>query len=57
MDIATSLILVIILFHEAFNYGDGAKFRGYVGTIPEPLSVEFCNTVKCHIFVNNLTCC
>jgi hypothetical protein len=57
MDIATSFILVIILFHEAFNYGDGAKFWGYVGTIPEPLSVEFYNTVKCHIFVNNLTCC
>jgi hypothetical protein len=28
--------LSIVLFYEAFKYGDGEKFRGYVGTNAEP---------------------
>jgi hypothetical protein len=28
------------------------KFLGYVGTHAEPLCVEFCNFMQCHIFVN-----
>jgi hypothetical protein len=32
-----------MLFDEAFKYGDGAKFWGYVGTNAEQLRVEFCN--------------
>jgi hypothetical protein len=42
-------------FHEAIKYGNGMKFGGYVGTNAEPLCVEFCNFVQCHIFVNYLT--
>jgi len=57
MDIPKSFIWMIILFDEAFKYGDGAKFWGYVGTNTEPLCVQFCNFVQCHIFVNYLTYC
>jgi hypothetical protein len=46
MDIPTSLIWIIILFQEAFKYGDGVKFLGYVGTNAEPLCVEFCNVIS-----------
>jgi hypothetical protein len=30
-----------IFFYGAFKYGDGGKFRGYVGTNTEPLWVQF----------------
>jgi hypothetical protein len=55
MDISTSFIWIIILFYTVFKYDDGAKFWGYVGIKDEPLCVEFCNFVQCHIFVNYLT--
>jgi hypothetical protein len=32
-------VWIIILRDEAFEYGDGAKFLGYVGTNTEPLRV------------------
>jgi hypothetical protein len=28
----TSFILIVILLEEAFKYGNGGKFWGYVGT-------------------------
>jgi hypothetical protein len=55
MDITTSFIWVIILFDAVFKNGDGAKFWGYFGINAEPLCVELCNFVQCHIFVNYLT--
>jgi hypothetical protein len=56
MDIPIRFIWIIILFDAVFiKYGDGAKFWGYVGINAEPLFVEFCNFVQCHIFVNYLT--
>jgi hypothetical protein len=54
MDITISFIWIIILFEAVFKYGDGEKFWGYVGINTEPLSVEFCNFVQCHIFINYL---
>jgi hypothetical protein len=54
MDIPTSFILIIILFHKDFKYGDGANFWCYVETNAEPLCVEFCNFAQCYIFVNYL---
>jgi hypothetical protein len=42
MYILKSFIRVIIVFNEAFKYGDGAK----------SLCVDFCNFVKFRIFVN-----
>jgi hypothetical protein len=47
--------LYYYLFEEAFKYGDGATFWGYVGTNAELLCVEFCNFVQCHILVDYLT--
>jgi hypothetical protein len=44
-----------MLFNEAFEYGDGAKFRGGVGTNSDPLSVQFGNFVQCHILVSSVT--
>jgi hypothetical protein len=38
MDMSTSFIWIIIFFDEAFKYGDGAKFWGYVVTNAEILS-------------------
>jgi hypothetical protein len=55
MDIPISFIWIIILFDAVFKCDDGAKFWGYVGINAEPLYVEFCNFVQCHIFVNYLT--
>jgi hypothetical protein len=55
MHIRISFIWIIILFDAVFKYGDGAKFWGYVGINAEPLCVELCNFVQCHIFVNYLT--
>jgi hypothetical protein len=54
-DVATSFIWIIILFDKALKYGDGAKFWGYVSKNAEPLCVEFCNFMHCHIFVKYLT--
>jgi hypothetical protein len=42
------------LYDAVFKYDDGAKFWG-VGINAEPLCVEFCNFVQCHVFVNYLT--
>jgi hypothetical protein len=50
MDIFRSFIVIIIFFHEAFKYGDGAKFWGYVGT-----NAEFSDFVYCRNFVSYLT--
>jgi hypothetical protein len=55
MDIPISFIWIIILFDAVFKYGDGANFLGYDGINAEPLHVEFCNFVQCHMFVNYLT--
>jgi hypothetical protein len=52
VDIPTSFIW-IIMFDEAFKYGDGAKIRDYIGTNAEPFSVELCNFVPCRISENN----
>jgi hypothetical protein len=40
---------------RTFKYDDGAKFCGCVAINTEPLCVELCNFVQCHIFVNYLT--
>jgi hypothetical protein len=55
MDIPVSFIWIITLFDAVFKYGDGGKFWGYVVIDAEQLCVEFCNFVKCHIFVKYLT--
>jgi hypothetical protein len=55
MNIPISFIWIIILFDAVFKYGDGEKFWGYVRINAEPLYVEFCNFLQCHIFVNYLT--
>jgi hypothetical protein len=55
--ISTSFILIFTLFDEVFKYGDDAKIWDYSGTNAEPLCPEFCNFVRCHIFVNYLTWC
>jgi hypothetical protein len=52
MDVPTGLIVIIILFDEAFQYGDVEEFWFYVGTNTEWLCVEFCSFVQSHIFVN-----
>jgi hypothetical protein len=49
MDIPTSFKW-LVLFDEAFKCGDGAKFWDYVGTNVEPLCMEFCKSVQCHVF-------
>jgi hypothetical protein len=46
----TFSLWVVILFDEAFKCGDGVKFLGYVGTDAVTLCIEFCNSVRCHIF-------
>jgi hypothetical protein len=55
MDISISCIRIITFFFDGdFEYVDGAKFCGYVGTNAEPLSVEFCNfeynIILCKVF-------
>jgi hypothetical protein len=40
-DVSTSFIGNIISFDEAFKYGGGTNFLGYVGTKAEPLCVKF----------------
>jgi hypothetical protein len=57
MGLPTSFIWIVVSFDEVFEYGDSAKFWGYVGTNSEPLCVEFCSFVQCHIFVNDLIYC
>jgi hypothetical protein len=42
MDIRTSFIYIVIIFSEAFKYGDVAIFSGYDGTNAESVRVEFC---------------
>jgi hypothetical protein len=37
MDITASFVWIFIFFHGAFEYGDGAKFWGYVGANSKPL--------------------
>jgi hypothetical protein len=54
MGIHTSVISIII-FYEAFKYGDDMKFCRYDATNNEPLGPEFCNFVQCPILVNSLT--
>jgi hypothetical protein len=51
----TSFIWINVLFHKAFKCGDGTKFWGYVRTNAEPLYVEFCNFVQCHVLVYYVT--
>jgi hypothetical protein len=45
----------MILFYTVFKDYDGAKFWGYIVINAEPLCVEFCNFVQCHIFVNYIS--
>jgi hypothetical protein len=45
------------LFDKASKYGYGAKLLGYVEKNTEPLCLNFCNFVQCHILVNYLSCC
>jgi hypothetical protein len=51
-DLDTSCISIIILFDEAFKYGDYAKFWVHVWTNANPLCTEFCSFVRCQNFVN-----
>jgi hypothetical protein len=51
MDIPTRFIWIVILFDEAFNYGNGAKFLDHAGTNAKSLCVEFCSFLQCHILV------
>jgi hypothetical protein len=37
IDIPTIFIWIIILFDEAYKYGDGAKFRGHASANAEPI--------------------
>jgi hypothetical protein len=46
-DIPTNFIWVTVLFYEAPNYGDGAKFWGYVGTNAE--ITLYITLVQCRI--------
>jgi hypothetical protein len=46
-DVTTDFTLIIIFFDGAFEYGDSAKFWGYVEANAEPVCVEFCNFVQC----------
>jgi hypothetical protein len=57
MDIPTSFIWPIALFHEVFKYGYGVKFWGYVVIAAEPLCIEFCSFVQCRISASYLTSC
>jgi hypothetical protein len=45
MDISTSFIWVVGLFHKVSKYGDGGTCWGFDGTNAEPLCAEFCNFV------------
>jgi hypothetical protein len=56
IDIPKSFIWIVILFDEGFEYDDGAKFRGFIATNNEPLCIELCNSVQCHIVVNFSAC-
>jgi hypothetical protein len=47
--IHTCFVWIIILFDEAFKYGNCAEFWVYAGTNAEQLCVEFCNFVQRHI--------
>lgn len=38
----------------AFKYSDGVNFLDYVEANVEPLCVEYCSSVQCHIFANYL---
>jgi hypothetical protein len=50
------VLCVCVLFDETFEYGDGVKCWGYVGTNVGPLCVAFCNFIQCHIFVKFSDC-
>jgi hypothetical protein len=47
-----SFIWIIILFDEVLKYSGGAKVLRLYGTNAEPLSVQFCSFVQCHILVS-----
>jgi hypothetical protein len=49
MHIPTSFVWIIIFFGGAFEYGGGSKFLRYVGANADPLCIELCNFVHCHI--------
>jgi hypothetical protein len=55
LDTPVSFIGIIVLCDDAFKYGDCVRFWGYIEMNTEPLCVDFCNFVQCHIFVNSLT--
>jgi hypothetical protein len=46
MEISEIFIWIIISFDDIFNYEDGGKFWGYVGTSAEQLYVYFCDFEK-----------
>jgi hypothetical protein len=47
-----TIFIWMFFFAWAFQFGDGEKSWGYVGTNTEPLCGEFCNFVQCHTFVD-----
>jgi hypothetical protein len=51
MDIPTSSIWNIILFNEAFKYGNGAKLWYYVQTIAAPLCVYTNEIILCNVIL------
>jgi hypothetical protein len=51
MDIPTSFIWIIIYVERAFEYDEGAKFWGCVGSNAERLCLELCNFVQFCVFV------
>jgi hypothetical protein len=55
--IGHNCIITSIFFEGAFQFGDGVKFWGYVGTNAEKRLAEFCNSVQCHTSANYLTYC
>jgi hypothetical protein len=55
MDTPSSFISITVVFGEAFKYGDGAKFRDYVGATTRKHCTEFRNSVQSYIFVEYLT--
>jgi hypothetical protein len=46
------VLLETPFFWRSFKHGDGEKSLGYAGINVEPLCVELCNFVQCHMFVN-----
>jgi hypothetical protein len=46
-----TIFSIIIFFDKDFKYGDCMNFCGYFVANSEPLCVQFCNFVLCHILL------